>query len=110
MTYEVRHELFDLMAKHNTGNGVVLDTKDDIYIFGRIMCALFFQNDVYLLCNLLNIERFSFHFNSFDCIEPNNLKLVKINDLLDYHPLGYYTVQRKNYVPLRHNIHLPSCV
>ena len=42
------------------------------------MCALFFQNNVYLLGNLLNIEGFSFHVNSFDRVESNNLKLVKI--------------------------------
>ena len=57
-----------------------------------------------------SVEHRRFHFNFFDCVESNNLKLVKTNDLLDYHPLGYYTVQRKNYVPLKHYIHLPSCV
>ena len=94
--------------RYSSGNVVVLGVDNDEYIFGKISCALFYKENTYLLCNILLVNCFSFHFNSYNVVETDDYNLVKVSDLYDYHPLGCYKIRGRNYVPLRHHIHIPD--
>ena len=93
--------------RYNSGNVVVLGIANDNYILGKINCVIFHEAEVFLFCTVFSIESFSFHFNSYDCVETDGLKLIKVAELYDYHPLGCYKVKGRFYVPLRHYIHIP---
>ena len=88
-------------------NAVVLGIANDDYFLGKINCVLFHEAEVFLFCTAFSIKSFSFHYNSYDCVETDDLKLVKVAELYDYHPLGWYKVKGRFYVPLRHYIHIP---
>ena len=45
--------------------------------------------------------------NNHDFVETDDLKLVRVAELYDYHPLGCYKVKGRFYVPPRHYIHIP---
>ena len=93
--------------RYNSGNVVVLGIANDDYFLGKINCVLFHEAEVFLFCTAFSIRSFSFHYNSYDCVETDDLKLVKVAELYDYHPLGCYKVKGRSYVPLRHYIHIP---
>ena len=78
--------------RYSLGNVVVLGITNDNYILGKINCVLFHEAEVFLFCTVFSIESFSFHFNSHDCVETDDLKLVRVAELHDYHPLGCYKV------------------
>ena len=92
--------------RYNSGN-VVLGIANDDYFLGKINCVLFHEAEVFLFCIAFSIRSFPFHYNSYDCVETDDLKLVKVAELYDYHPLGCYKVKGRSYVPLRHYIHIP---
>ena len=78
--------------RYNSGNVVVLGIANDDYFLGKINCVLFHEAEVFLFCTAFSIKSFSFHYNSYDCVETDDLKLVKVAELHDYHPLSCYKV------------------
>ena len=92
--------------RYNSGNVVVLGTANDDYFLGKIV-FYFMKLSYFFSAQHFSIRSFSFHYNSYDCVETDDLKLVKVAELYDYHPLGCYKVNGRSYVPLRHYIHIP---
>ena len=90
--------------RYQQGEVVVVGFEDDEYVFGNIESCFFFQDTAYLLCNLLLINNFDSHFHAYLVSPGPNYKLLKIRDLLDYHPLGIYEINKTFYVPLRHYV------
>ena len=84
--------------RYNSGNIVVLGITNDDYILGKINCVLFHEAEVFLFCTAFSIRSFSFHYNSYDCVETDDLKLVKVAELNDYLPLGCYKVKDGLYI------------
>ena len=84
--------------RYNLGNIVVLGITNDDYILGKINCVLFHEAEVFLFCTAFSIRSFSFHYNSYDCVETDDLKLVKVAELNDYLPLGCYKVKDGFYI------------
>ena len=54
----------------------------------EILIVLFHEAEVFLFCT-----GFFFHYNSYDCVETDDLKLAKVAELHEYHPLGCYKVK-----------------
>ena len=90
--------------RYSENEVVVLGFRNDEYIFGLIIYAIFYQSRVYLLCQMLDILSFDTHYHAYDVSPNNNLELTLIEDLLDYHPLGVYSLSDRKMVPLRHHI------
>ena len=84
--------------RYNSGNIVVLGITNDDYILGKINCVLFHEAEVFLFCTAFSIRSFSFHYNSYDCVETDDLKLVKVAELNDYLPLGCHKVKDGFYI------------
>ena len=64
--------------RYNSGNVVVLGIANDDYFLGKINCVLFHEAEVFLFCTAFSIRSFSFHYNSYDCVETDDLKFVKV--------------------------------
>ena len=90
-------------------NAVVLGIANDDYFLGKINCVLFHKAEVFLFCTGISfsIWSFSFHYNSYDCVETDDPKLVKVAELYDYHPLVCHKVKGRFHVLLRHYIYIP---
>ena len=90
--------------RYFSGGAVVLSHCDTCE-FGEIV-TVFISNDIpYLMCNKLVTLHFDNHFNSY-CTRRlcDSYTLVKVSDLLDYHPLGIYHLNKQMLIPLRHYV------
>ena len=90
--------------RYESGEAVCIDFKDDEYVFSKIDSALFLNGLVYLLCLNMIVESFNSHLHAYKIIDTDRYHLVKVSELLDYHPLGIYTVSGKEYVSLKYFI------
>ena len=93
--------------RYNSGNVVVLGIANNDYFLGKINCVLFHEAEIFLSCTTFSIRSFSFHYNSYECVETDDLKLIKVAELYDYHPLGCYKVRGRISVPLKQYFHIP---
>ena len=57
----------------------------------------------YLVCEVLLINQFDEHFNSYEVEKTGFFEMVNIENLFDYHPLSVYYVSSKVLVPLHHH-------
>ncbi|XP_066933831.1 uncharacterized protein [Clytia hemisphaerica] len=90
--------------RYSVDEAVVLSYQNDDYVFGIIKLIIFFKTEIFLLCQNTDIEGFDTHIHSYQVSEINEHTVVKIDDLLDYHPLGVYNFDGKTLIPLRYYI------
>ncbi len=93
--------------RYSVDEAVVLSYKNDDYVFGIMKLIIFFNSNVFLLCQNTEIVRFDTHTHSYQVSEINKHTVVKIDDLLDYHPLGAYNISGQTLIPLRY--YIPCC-
>ena len=92
--------------RYSTGDCVIIRYGNDEPIFGFIESAWQYQNMEYLLCEVLLINQFDEHFNSYEVEKTVFFEMVNIENLFDYHPLSVYYVSSKVLVPLHHHPHV----
>ena len=92
--------------RYSTGDCVIIRYGNDEPIFGFIESAWHYQNMEYLLCEVLLINQFDEHFNSYEVENTGFFEMVNIENLFDYHPLSVYYVSSKVLVPLHHHPHV----
>ena len=90
--------------RYSTGEVVVLAFLEDEYVFGKIMKSFIIDSVVYLMCNVLVTNHFSSHLHAYAVEESDTGRFVRINDLLDYHPLALYMIDSKFYTVMRYHI------
>ena len=89
--------------RYSTGHCVIIRYGNDEPIFGFIESAWHYQNMEYLLCEVLLINQFDEHFNSYEVEKTGFFEMVNIENLFDYHSLSVYYVSSKVLVPLHHH-------
>ena len=89
--------------RYYSGSVVILKFSDeDDYVFGKIEFVVYPMNTPMLFCKYLNVLYYDSHYHAYTVEESQDITLISILDLADYHPLGAYTVDKKTYVPLRY--------
>ena len=71
---------------------------------GFIESVWHYQNMEYLLCEVLFINQFDEHFNSYEAEKIGFFEMVNIENLFAYHPLSVYYVSSKVLVPLHQHL------
>ena len=71
---------------------------------GFIESVWHYQNKEYLLCEVLFINQFDEHFNSYEAEKIGFFEMVNIENLFAYHPLSVYYVSSKVLVPLHQHL------
>lgn len=90
--------------RYTSGESVLLSFTDDEYNFGMIEKVLLIHGLVYLYCNILETEFYEHHLHAYQ-VNPTGKKVIlKIKDLLDYHPLAIYEMSDLMYTVLRYHI------
>ena len=109
-------------ASSITVNGILYETdccvaygyELDSYAFGKISCIFLIGGIGYLLLEVLNTEEFVPEAHGYHVVPAGTLKLCRVSELLDYHPLGLYsltdadTQTSRSIVVLKYNISRPT--
>ena len=93
--------------KYSIGNVVVLGKESSDLKFGVIEHILWHKNEAYVLAKELHLFGFYSHYHSYHLnIQRDSYAILKIEDLLDFHPLDYIykTESNEHFVRLRHHI------
>ena len=64
-------------SKVKFSNVVVLGIANDDYFLGKIV-FYFMKLSYFFSAQHFSIRSFSFHYNSYDCVETDDLKFVKV--------------------------------
>ena len=79
-------------TKYPTSCCVVHGFDDDEYQFGRVSCIFVIGGMEYLLLDTLTTQKFNREVHGYIVSETREVKLCRVSDLQDYHPLGLYTL------------------
>ena len=83
---------------------VMLEIKNDNYVFGKIQKLFFIRDIVYVLCEEFHVAAFNTHFHAYDVVATGIYVLIKLTELLDYHVLGIYEIEQLMLIPLKHSV------
>ena len=86
--------------RYSTGDCVIIRYGNGEPILCFIESLWHYQNMEYLLYEVLLINHFDEHFNSYEVEKTGFFEMVNIENLFDYHPLSVYYVSPKGLVPL----------
>ena len=90
---------------YTSGSAVVLDKDDTLYRFGVISTSLIIAGVVYLVCEQMRTVDYVQHIHAYAVSKvAHNLRLVKVTELRDHHPLSIYTTEFSECVVLRYHI------
>jgi len=77
---------------YESGCCVVHGFELDSYAFGKISCIFTTGGIGYLLLELLRTEEFVQEAHGYHVVPTETVKLCRVSELLDYHPLGLYSL------------------
>ena len=84
---------------------VILGSKYDTYIFGKIENIFFIIGVPYIFCKEYITVQFSTHLHAYEVSETfDRYTLIQLKDLLDHHVLGIYEVGGSYFIPLKHYV------
>ena len=86
--------------RYSTGDCVIIRYGNGEPILCFIESLWHYQNMEYLLYEVLLINHFDEHFNSYEVEKTGFFEMVNTENLFDYHPLSVYYVSPKVLVPL----------
>lgn len=103
-TFMEGNSLSYMGARYSNGSAVVLCMDNEIPTFGEIV-SVFLINDIpYLFCCVLDIIEYDSHINGYNVVHSDINVFYKVDELVDYHPLGIYGVFPRKSIILRHFI------
>ena len=91
-------------VQYSVGSVVILGLKNYEYSFGLIKHVFILQEKPFLCTELLAVSEYSTHYHAYKVVETGSMKLFQVSELLDYHPLGLYSIQGSKYISLRYII------
>lgn len=93
-----------LVEGQNYVNGeyVVIRFMEDEYVFGEISNIFVINDSVYLLCHVMKTECFNSHIHAYTIQPSFTNELIRVPDLLDYHPVAMYNFNGAKHVVLRY--------
>ena len=90
--------------RYSTSEGVLINFKEDEYVFGKILKIFMINTSVFLYCELLITIGYNSHYHAYEVESGNTKTLIDIKDLLDYHPLPIYRHDVKDFVIMRYHV------
>lgn len=85
---------------YNTSDIAIFDLVHNELFFGSINSIWHLRGEIILLCNLMIIERFHVHLNSYEVSSSNMLEVVSVKNLFDIH---WVSEGCKKLIPLRNH-------
>ncbi len=79
-------------TRYTTSCCVVYGYADDEYLFGRVSDIFVIGGMEYLLLDILITEEFNREVHCYIVSETSEVKLCRVSQLQDYHPLGLYSL------------------
>ena len=92
---------------YGEGECVVLAYEDEP-LFGYIASVFHFKRKDYLFCELLLINCFNSHFNSYETEKSGYFEFIEFDDIYDFHPIGVNFIALKMLVRLHHKLNQSS--
>lgn len=89
-------------TRYSTGCAVILSYEDDNYKFGQIISVIHASGTDFLQCTVMETLAFNRHFHAYEVKATEASRLVEIDNILDYHPLGIYRKAGKLFIVLKH--------
>ena len=83
---------------------VVIDFASDEPLVGYNDSIWHYNDDVFLLCDMIIIRQFDCHYNSHEVERFGLFEAININALYYYHPLSIYQNKNRFPLPLKHFI------
>ncbi len=91
-------------VQYSVGSVVILDSVRSEYVFGLIKYIFVLEEKTFLCTDVLDIVQYSKHYHAYKVRESGKFVLKQVPELLDYHPLGLYKLQKAHYVTIRYVI------
>lgn len=91
-------------TKYTVNGCVITSIAQDYYRFGKI-CNIYLVGGIsYIVCQDLGTVQYCKHFHAYLVEFLDSYSLYKPHELLDYHPLGIYTIEEQHYVTLKYHV------